>query len=555
MNVTKLGISLLVLFLILTFFVGFASASPIITVDTQLNSYHIGDDVAFTGINTISDNVFLFLKGANTPMTYLLTVDVLADDTWTTTFDPTTAFGALDAGTYTIYAAASAGPAPGYFFDANSVYATTSVALMQPFLTATSASSIVARGDKMVITGTATASNDLTYYVFGQNKFESSIIPVDNDWSYSLQIDTDTYPAGQYFLVIQHPMYDAIYNIEAIDNVLYQNATGKPAPGRANTFVLFNTNDLQGANAAEALGQALDSQNIDDIYVKLTFIIAQPTLTMNPVSDVTQGSALKVSGTTNLNAGTIITVDVLSTAFTAIDKTRVSSSSFITQTTKVVKGADGVNTWELTFDTTGLNVDTYKISVNAEGVTSSTVFKVLSAGLPKVNLSSLSLNQGWNFISVPKTLNASHNTFGSLFGNVETSNKNILAYNPQTRTWAPILNQNEIIQPLNGYWIYSADKTTIPLIYPSDPALPSMKTLYPGWNAIGLSADEPASAKTALAGTSWRTLLPWNLAKGKYDSAIVNGGSDANSPDRLMTLGNGYWLYVDAQSTLVGLTA
>jgi hypothetical protein len=168
---------------------------------------------------------------------------------------------------------------------------------------------------------------------------------------------------------------------------------------------------------------------------------------------------------------------------------------------------------------------------------------------------SLPLTTGWNFISVPKTLNASSNTFGSLFSSIETNNKTILAYDAQTWTWVPILNRNAIVQPLNGYWIYSADPTVITLTYPSDPAAPSVKTLYPGWNAIGLSAAEPVSAKSALAGTSWRSLIPWNLAEGKYDSAIVNGGSDANSPDRLMTLGNGYWLYVDAQSTLIGLTA
>ncbi|WP_319378216.1 hypothetical protein [uncultured Methanocorpusculum sp.] len=180
---------------------------------------------------------------------------------------------------------------------------------------------------------------------------------------------------------------------------------------------------------------------------------------------------------------------------------------------------------------------------------------MISAELPQVNSSSLSLTHGWNFISVPKTLNASNNTAGSLFGSVETNSTNILAYNAQTQTWVLIQNENEIIQPLNGYWIYAANQTTIALTYPSDPAPPSTKTLYPGWNAIGLSSAEPASAKSALAGTSWRTIIPWNLADGRYDAAIINGGSDANSPDRLMTLGNGYWVYLDAQNTMTGLTA
>ncbi|MEA5036776.1 hypothetical protein SDC9_31554 [bioreactor metagenome] len=713
MNITKFVMSLLVLFLMMTFFVGCAYASPIITVETEQNSYYIGEEVVFSGVNTITDNVSLFIKGVNYPQTYLFTVDVLADDTWTTTFYLQDYLN-LDTGTYTI--SASSQPSDSHIFNGDYLYATTSVTLKQPFLSASAESSVVARGNNINITGNAPGTTQLIYYIFGTNMFASSTISVNDDGSYSIEIATDTYDTGQYFVVVQHPMYDRLFNIgpvaaESGGYYIKMNVNGDYTSGDA--VLLFNTLDRQSANAAQALCQAMDFQNIDDIYVKLTVIVAQPCLTMNPVSDIVKGEPLTVSGTTNLEEGTVITVDVLSIAYTAVDKTTVGSESFINLTTTVVKGADGVNTWEVTFDTTGLNADTYiieavteelstspfidivwiaatptqtapppfpvvitpklildsltvdpeyspsvaegtPISVNArliidknlistsgslkfttalrdstlwtvdvyKGTTgynstsedalitsfSSTNFAYTISGFvldynepitlvihltglypaesgnitafkldcdpgsgnsqaftysylygPTHHIPSFSdeleLLAGWNFISVPKTLNASNNTFGSLFGNVETSNKNILAYNAQTRTWIPILNQNEIIQPLNGYWIYAANQTTITLTYPSDPASPSMKTLYPGWNAVGLSADESASAKTALAGTSWRTLLPWNLAEGKYDSAIVNGGSDANSPDRLMTPGNGYWVYVDAQSTLVGLTA
>jgi len=690
-----------------------------VTAESDQKSYYIGNLIKLSGINTESKNIYLYIKGTNVQQTYLTNVSVNADCTWTKTFDPGI-YRSLDAGTYTIYAAASAGPAPGYSFDANSVYATTSISLKQPFLSATAGSSVVAQGGKIQISGTAEGTNRVMYYVFGTNRFESSNTSVNNEGSYSIQIDTDTYSAGQYFVVVQHPMYDRVFNIGPVAAQyggydLKINAQGDYTSEDAT--ILFNTNERQSANAAEALGQALDTQNIDDIYVKLIFIVAQPTLTMNPVSDIVKGQSLTVSGTTNLKEGTVITVDILSTAFTAVDKSIlnsiVSSSSFLTQTTTVLKGADGVNTWEAIFDTTGLNADTYTIQATAESQMTSVVIMihgednitsptptpvVLTSGfvLQSVNVdpeyspdvtegtpisvqarlliakdaittsgslklstdlrqstawtvdvykgttvynstsdalitslsstsfsytisgfvldydqpvtlvinltglypaasgnitafkldcdtgygygqdftysylygpttptptpvpsfdNDLELQSGWNFISVPKTLNASKNTAGSLFGSVETNNKNILAYNAQTRTWVPILNQNEIIQPLNGYWIYSANQTTITLTYPSTPTTPSMKTLYPGWNAIGLSSAEPASARSALAGTSWRTLIPWNLADGSYDAAIVNGGSEANSPDRLMTPGNGYWVYVDTQSTMTGLTA
>jgi len=176
---------------------------------------------------------------------------------------------------------------------------------------------------------------------------------------------------------------------------------------------------------------------------------------------------------------------------------------------------------------------------------------------PNFPLSSIPLITGWNFISIPKTLSAPNNTAGSLFGSVDTDDRSILSYSTQTLTWVPIREVNEIIQPLNGYWIYAAAGTDINLTYPSDPTPPSTKTLYPGWNAVGLSADEQTMAHNALAclNGSWKTVIPWNFSSGKYDPAIVNGGLGPNSPERLMTLGNGYWVYVDSESTLIGLTA
>jgi len=413
-----------------------------VTASAAQTSYFIGNDITLSGTNTESDLVYIFIKGSNVDRTYLLTVDVKSDDSWTTTFNPITAYGALDAGTYTFYAASDVDViAAVNTFNSDFAYASTSVALKQPFLSGVAASSVVAKGDKIKITGTAEATNDLRYYVFGTNKFVTGTVSVADDATYTAEIETGNLAAGQYFVVIQHPMYDSNFNIgPASELVSYANgaffdwrvstskividpvsdvpslfpwtagdatvsgtaavtgvytfsagvapATGSPtAAGQTAKVttagqpftILFDTTERQSANAAEALCQALDSQNIDDIYVKLTFIVAQPTMTMNPVSDVTKGSALKVSGTTNLKEGTLVTVDVLSTAFTAIEKTSVNSASFITLSTKVVKGADGVNTWEVTFDTTGLNVDTYTIQAATENLQTSAIVKVLEA--------------------------------------------------------------------------------------------------------------------------------------------------------------------------------
>ncbi|MCK9336101.1 MAG: hypothetical protein M0Q99_12410, partial [Candidatus Cloacimonetes bacterium] len=365
----------------------------VVTITAGKDAYFVGDEITLSGTATGGDKVYLYIKGTNKKIASLGAtvagahlpaggylnvlggasfVTVKSDDTWEKKI---TLLNEFDAGTYTVYASPTLiiTDVPEFANDVDA--ATLSLPLKQPFLTATAESSVVAQGDKIKITGTAEAAgNDLKYYVFGTNYFSTGDITVEDDASYEVEIATTALDAGQYFVVVQHPMYDGAYNVAPFaqttvagvvtDYAIVYNSqaaaatTGiNPVTVAAPNAILFYTLDRQSSNAAEALCQQLDNQNIDDIYVKLTFIVAQKTLTMNPVSDVTKGSALKVSGTTNVKAGETVTVDVLSTAFTAIDKSSVNSASFISLTTKVVKGADGVNTWEVTFDTTGLNVD------------------------------------------------------------------------------------------------------------------------------------------------------------------------------------------------------
>ncbi len=215
MNVTKLVISSLVLFLIMIFFVGGVYASPIITVGTDRNSYYLGEEVVFSGANTISGNVSLFIKGANVPQTYLTNATVNADDTWTTTFD-STVYRSLDPGTYTFYAASDVDIFGDVTtFKSDCAYASVAVSMKRPSLSATADSDTVTQGDILTITGVAELpkeNNGILYYIFGENYFSTNMASVTGT-SYVLNIDTTNLANGQYFVVVQHPMYDRLFNI------------------------------------------------------------------------------------------------------------------------------------------------------------------------------------------------------------------------------------------------------------------------------------------------------------------------------------------------------
>ena len=168
--------------------------------------------------------------------------------------------------------------------------------------------------------------------------------------------------------------------------------------------------------------------------------------------------------------------------------------------------------------------------------------------------SSLTLQNGWNFVSVPKALAASANTASKLFANVDTADRAILAYDASGQKWDQV-EATTVIKPLTGYWIYSNSVAAVPLSYVTDPTVPAVKQLYTGWNAVGVSAHEAVTADTVFSGTSWRVALPWNLSEGLWGRAVVNGGGASNSAEQYMTLGNGIWLYVDTNGTMIGLTA
>ena len=72
----------------------------------------------------------------------------------------------------------------------DSEYATVSVSLKQPFLSAVPSATVVAKGDKIYITGTAEGNPSSLYlYMFGPNYYEKYTVSVESDGSYEKKIE------------------------------------------------------------------------------------------------------------------------------------------------------------------------------------------------------------------------------------------------------------------------------------------------------------------------------------------------------------------------------
>jgi PGF-CTERM protein len=342
-------------------------------------TYYIGEEITLSGTCTDGDTVYLFMTGPNlnsngidlinlkpvtdgTKETFTDT-DVEADDTWSKKWN--TAGIGLDAGSYTIYAAAD----PQGKNNLSGVnYGTVSVSLRSGFITATTSGATVAKGDKLTISGTAQGNPDEVFiWIFGKNyygepnKLEVRPADVESDDTFELELkssDTDSLAAGQYFVIVQHPMGSKAGNAGSIT---WGGNTGEISGDGINNVTLTR---LQAPAAATALINALDSPNIPDTYVKLTFVVDEPQLFIDPIGTKEAGSKFTITGTTNLAVGNTLIVDVTSAAFQPGEKTDASAFSGTGGSTIVEKG-NGMNKWSFEVDATDFKPDEYIVTVES----------------------------------------------------------------------------------------------------------------------------------------------------------------------------------------------
>jgi len=340
-------------------------------------SYYLGQEIKLVGTNSETSTTYLFITGPNLPSVggrlesprapvvegdaaTFTTADVLDDNTWD--YKWATANIPIDAGTYTIYAVSSPNNKDNL---GNAQYGTVSVIVRKPFVSAAAEQGVVARGDKDYIRGVAEGkpSDGVAIWVLGKNFVAYSTESVNDDGSFEYELKDSTtrdMSAGQYFVVVQHPMYNDKFDVYPnADRTLVQGTYPTP---ESTKFTLTGPGSLQGSDAAEALVNALIDPAVDDTYTKLQFMIEEPTIRISPIGEKMVGDKFSIDGTTNLKPGDEILVTVTSSSFKPTMKTQSGEFSGSTGTVKVQKGTDGFNTWNFSVDSS-----TFKPDVHCHG--------------------------------------------------------------------------------------------------------------------------------------------------------------------------------------------
>jgi len=364
-------------------------------------SYYLGEEIKFSGTNTETYKTYLFIVGPNlpdngadikrddprhypvangNPATFKV-VDVNGDNTWSWKWG--TANYALDAGTYTIYAVSQ--PSDKDHLE-NAAYGTVSIIIKKPFVSATASQSTVAKGDRIYITGTAEGQpNAVQIWILGKNFYTKDMESVNSDASFKYEVTQDVtkkLASGQYFVVVQHPMQNTLFDVDTVprgainqDNVnndlwvynlqLKDSNCAAGANCYTKIFKLGGAGSLQGSDAAEALVEGINDANVDDTYTKLQFLVEEPVIRIDPIGDKHVGDKFTITAQTNLAVDDEVLVQVYSSSFKPTDKSQSGEFSGATGTVKVTKGDSGMNKISFDVDSSTFKPDEYIVTAQA----------------------------------------------------------------------------------------------------------------------------------------------------------------------------------------------
>jgi hypothetical protein len=230
-----------------------------------------------------------------------------------------------------------------------------------------SGTSTISNGDPVILHGIATGhpNNGLQVWVIGKNYLKISTVDVNSDNSFTFELrssDTLNLASGQYYVVVQHPMMNGQFD------VYYDSSSGRVINRQlGNGMVIYQmsgSGSLQGPDSAQALVNAISSQNLDDMFTTYTFTIAPPAAFIDPIGDHAVGDRFTISGSTNLAVDDNLMVEITSSSFKPTQKNAPAGFSGASGQVKVVPGSSGYNRWYFDVDASEFKADEYIVTVS-----------------------------------------------------------------------------------------------------------------------------------------------------------------------------------------------
>jgi heterodisulfide reductase subunit A len=175
-------------------------------------------------------------------------------------------------------------------------------------ISANLSSSVLARGDRLVITGAVTGSlpPEIAIWIFGDEfRFYDSVpVEVGNTFQYTLPpAMTEKMKTGEYSVILQHPgennRFDLVWMVTE-EGVVVKNTVN-------DTQIRFECS-LTGSSAVAALTDMIMTDGLDDLLIHIPFSVQEPFIRIDPMSDKEMGESFTISGFTNISEGEELSV-------------------------------------------------------------------------------------------------------------------------------------------------------------------------------------------------------------------------------------------------------
>jgi len=243
------------------------------------------------------------------------------------------------------------------------------VSSKSPFIAGTLARSILVKGDVLIISGIATNApkKGIGVWIFGDNFFNFSTVRVFPDESFKFILSpkiTKTMETGQYFVVLQHPMQNWDLDVFPITEGIRTIVKNTKTP---DFFVVDGIQRISGVEAAQNLITMINTSHVDDTYTKMSFLVEDALIKINPIGEVTVGKPILLSGSTNISTEHDLLVEVKSIPVEKPDVKRVFSVDGFGTIAKISKGRD-LNTWETTVAQAVLKAGKYYVYIFSDAL-------------------------------------------------------------------------------------------------------------------------------------------------------------------------------------------
>lgn len=340
-------------------------------------TYYFGEEIRFSGINIDSDSVYLFITGTGLRDDRGVALDtggyaadgnyavsaVGPDGAWEYRWDTAAAawYYELEAGTYTIYACNRSIDAEGNNVDRDHLSGvdcqTVQVAFIMPTLSLDGFGTVLLKGDSLTISGITTGSPDAVQIWITGDRYRllgvNATVGDDGTFSYTVPGDL-TPPAGQCYLVVQHPMTNGVFD------VIHSPIASQPFRIHTADGCFVDLGSFSASQAATVITDMLNSPNCDDTYIRLSFEVLDPAvqwIRIDAVGSYDVGETFTVSGSACLPEGT-----ELHYAFTLEGETAPARNGTVT-----VSGTDNIRYWHFPVDSTGMTEGRYTLNITAPG--------------------------------------------------------------------------------------------------------------------------------------------------------------------------------------------